>query len=165
MNINAYYELKILIGNDYNFLNVEIIKHKLEDLKAFNNFIHHVRHYGYQNGRSDKYPLNVSFHPKKKDVFKFITEVIPNEYQIQLYYDRGQNPDEEKRFFEVEYKEKLFLDCRFSNYAVYQFSKKFIDEDFTYTDKDGTEETMTFKRILFPNPKKVPYYQINYEPS
>ena len=108
--------------------------------------------------------LNVSYHAKKKDVFEFITEVIPNDFAIQLYYDRGQDPDEEKRYFEVYFKEWA-LGYGFHNEAVYQFRKEFIDEDFTYTDKDGTKNTMTFKRILFPNPKKVSHYQINYNPS
>tara|TARA_Y100000593_G_C4139492_1_gene251493 strand:+ start:142 stop:615 length:474 start_codon:yes stop_codon:yes gene_type:complete len=156
MNISGYYELTIEKGNDYNFLNVEIIKFKLDDLKDFKCFLSRVMIH-------DEFSetLNVSYHAKKKDVFEYITEVIPNDFAIQLYYDRGQDPDEEKRFFEVSYKEGNWLHG-FSNQAVYQFKKNLIDEDFTYTNRDGTEGSMTFKRILFPNPKKVPYYEINW---
>ena len=157
MNISGYYELTIEKGNDYNFLNVEIIKFKLDDLKDFKCFLSRVMVH-------DEFSetLNVSYHAKKKDVFEYITEVIPNDFAIQLYYDRGQDLDEEKRFFEVSYKEGNWLHG-FSNQTVYQFKKDFIDEDFTFTNRDGNEQSMTFKRILLPNPKKVPYYEINWE--
>lgn len=160
MNISGYYELTIEKGDDYNFLNVEIIKYKFINLNAFKSFLSRVMIH-------DEFSetFNVSYHAKKKDVFKYITEVIPNEFQIQLYYDRGQDPDEEKRFFEVYYKEWDLSNGFFCDHAtasVYQFKKDFIDEDFTFTNRDGTEETMTFKRILFPNPKKVPHYEINW---
>ena len=158
MNISGYYELTIEKDNDYNFLNVEIIKYKFINLNAFKSFLSRVMIH-------DEFSetLNVSYHAKKKDVFEYITEVIPNDFQIQLYYDRGQDPDEEKRYFEVYYKELshgIFNDH--GSASVYQFKKDFIDEDFTFTDKDGTQNTMTFKRILFPNPKKVPHYKINW---
>ena len=158
MNISGYYELTIEKDNDYNFLNVEIIKYKFINLNAFKSFLSRVMIH-------DEFSetLNVSYHAKKKDVFEYITEVIPNDFQIQLYYDRGQDPDEEKRCFEVYYKESLILGNGFSNRAVYQFRKDVQqNEYFNYTKEDGTQQSF-LKRILFPNPKKVPYYEINCE--
>ena len=161
MNISGYYELTIEKDNDYNFLNVEIIKYKFINLNAFKSFLSRVMiHDEFSEN------LNVSYHAKKKDVFEYITEVIPNKFQIELYYDRGQDPDEEKRFFEVYYKEWDLSNGFFCDHAtasVYQFRKDVQqNEYFNYTKEDGTQQSF-LKRILFPNPKKVPHYEINWE--